>query len=1697
MSKVLGSSSHAFARGMAALLAVTVFAQLPTARASVGDMFSIPAPALGADPPKAADVHDGDTSVSTQTGAVSYSYPIRVPPGRNGMAPQLALAYSSQAPTYGGIAAGWSLSVPIIQEDHSQGRLRTRSSQVEAEQVFLGQDPKTDDRFVSSLAGGRPLVEVTEPGIPLDAGVYRRYRAQSDTSYTRYERMAPGWTYRWRALTSDGITMEFGEAGLMQGCDAPIDQYAPLTRTRDRFGNEVRYEYGSWEQGECRLLRVVWGQNATAGVADFARLELAWSRGVICNGITSNAQSDYRSGRKIVTGASALLSLTATAYAPGVSTTPVHTRKITLSYESGKEACGLGHAPLRSLASIQESAWGNNAPLVNLPPVTFTYNAPTVNLTSGTWASPWGLSMGVNYANMPANLGWGYRRTDDRGPTVETMFADMDGDGLQDIVANASTSSECRMTWRRNRGPGQTFGPESAPITLPRLKWHNVEGNPTQDAPSAIPGAPYYEGCALNGQITTFTNSADSWNQCHVWCETPSGPCAPAQACQAGSYTCPGGTECPGGSSPLMFRTNLAYRWLDADSDGLTDLVAAIHGDINMYDPELGNRTGHQQGETPRPGIPGFGQWPGCPVEPSTCHQLGDCLDERQARTCGPLGCTVDWNVVNTCVAQTQAVGCATVMAKLGGVVGEPPTVTSPSGKKQTPYTRCGGLYPWLIYKNQGNGVLASNPDIKYQPIPLESAAGDSSFGGPAIASTNHAYMDFDGDGWNDAIVRETSPNTDNPSADPMPAAWQVWLGDGTGGVSPQRYVFPTREANVDWGAQCDAGDNAINAICGTWGADVTTTAGLLDVNGDGAQDHWVALQSSSNANIAFHGGDMHLLYDAPSGPDTGETNTFTSPPIRPSTEVFVKPTDANGNPITATPGQPIEHGRTRSRVRMADVDHDGRVDVLRWPTDNDSEIPQVHWNLGGQFRSTASSYPSDPTGARRRVTAAKVDPTIWTWKLEGDLLDLDGDGIEEALSWGSTGFTQMGPASNQPPRLLATIKNGRGLETQIKYAQMHSATVDQDPAATWFDGRPKASPRAQWVVAEMVTLDAFPSTASATTTYHYKHPRYGADDEGHYSFRGFEEVITTSPGPTGAANGKRTVQRYDYEVDWSGRLAETLVMPSVAEGPAEVRSIQRTTWGAHTLFGGALTTFHAAVDEKLTCSNGQTEAPCLSNPAGRTVTTSTWKAYPLTGPAANQLLYAETNTLLQAGTSPADGDRSTDTLYQLDVAAARYLFHPSETTRAHRVAGAWVTFAKSASTWDPVYGTQLTSETWVDAVNGNRAIARTEYDNTTGNVYRRWKPEQNATGGPALTLTYDARKLFVATETNELGHVREFQWEYGTGTKVQTDGPNARSCTTTCPPAGPSYPLKEQEKLDIDGLGRTLARWITFGNDGSVYTLTQVERMAYADGSMTTPASTTREAVIETGVTTPRWTKETTLLDGHGRPTQTTNFVFGSAAGDAVTTYQYAGDGGLVAVSMPDPSLPTSVGTVTYTYGHDSLGRPTWIRRPDGASPQSGVDIHYDGLTQTTTEFVGGDGGVPATTTTINDAYGRLQYVDEHDGGTTWRRTQYTYGPDDLVSSVTDPQGVKTALGHDWAGHRIRITRPGGAVAVPADTSCMGLVGTATCRHWIVSAVRTPHGGLGRARRPCADEEGPTAEPARRVARSGEARRGGSGGRA
>src|SRR5689334_7005883 len=105
--------------------------------------FALAVPKSGPNPGNLAPT--GSQSVSLYTGAFTYSYPIAVPPGRNGIQPDLTLIYNSQA-NNGWLGIGWDLSVGAIYRSTKNGVPSYNDS---------------TDKFVFSLSGqSQELVQI-------------------------------------------------------------------------------------------------------------------------------------------------------------------------------------------------------------------------------------------------------------------------------------------------------------------------------------------------------------------------------------------------------------------------------------------------------------------------------------------------------------------------------------------------------------------------------------------------------------------------------------------------------------------------------------------------------------------------------------------------------------------------------------------------------------------------------------------------------------------------------------------------------------------------------------------------------------------------------------------------------------------------------------------------------------------------------------------------------------------------------------------------------------------------------------------------------------------------------------------------------------------------------------------------------------------------------------------------------------------------------------------------------------------------------------------------------------------------------------------------------------------------------------------------------------------------------------------------
>jgi RHS repeat-associated protein len=1545
MMKRPSSWRTAFSRGLAALTAVVIVGTMRPAHSSPGEIFTTAAPAITDAPSATSGIADGESGVSTNTGAFTYSYPIGAPPGRQGMQPSVSLQYSSQAPIYGTLAAGWTVSgLPLITEDTSGGRLWGTASLPPLK------------RYQSSLSGNRPLLAVTEPS---PAGT-TPFRAQNDSSWLRYQYYPTG-DFWWKALSPDGTVYYFGHKDVRtSGCTIVSGGYAPVTRVEDAFSNQIDFYYEQGVSGECRIKAIVWGQNPVAGLDPFAAMLFTYaSSPPSCNGIAVGSQSSYRSGPKIVTGASQLLEIRSVAYAPSAfagsgipnpQTSWEHQRTITLGYSSATASCSAAHAPYRALESIQESAVGIDSAQVVLPAVTFGYGDASVNYGAATSpAVPWSAS-GIGVANY--NLGWGYRPSADAWPTVEAMMLDLDADGLVDrivsepVIENGQTT-RCRAHWYRNRGPafaGSNQFASAGYIDVPTLKWA-TDNDP--QPPTPWDGGPYAganastgtsERCALNYQRSAYRNSSPSF----LTICPPSGQACPQQL----------GTNPPKGwcasstNSDCGIKTNnqgdthFAWRWMDMDGDQLPDLVGSpVTGGVVSYDLQWGNQPGAPQ----EPSI--FGGLPPCPSTPYTAN----------------------------------------------------------SGNWQfEPYTMCGGMFPWFVYKNHGNGVFGeARPggsgtthdtwgplptQIMYQPIALETTNGESSVTSSPVGQYQ-GTVDIDGDGFADAVRHDSS-------------SWKVYRNDGTGvfkpGVITTPFTFGTTTSSFL--ARTDYPPNQVPAPF--------AVEGLEDFNGDGLADHWVG--TGSVVNLRFNDGVAFQT--------SGTSIDRPGPDGAPS----VLLADTTGHPQYYV----CRGFRTDDR-RMVDLDSDGRADLL---TNNAGNLG-VRYNAGGLFTTSSSTNLGQGGGFHRiqvdsNDTNSCLGTTKW-WATTQDYIDLNGDGVKEDVELSSAGQMYLRSVTNTAPRrLMVSINNQRGATTTIAYSSMNGPAVTQQPEFG------KSSPTTGWVVQSVNSTDTFSNT-NTTTTYAYLRPHVGKDADAsfanRFAFRGFDEVHTTSP--TGAV----TIERFSYATDWSGRRVTKIVKPSAG---TNVHTIDDTTWEERTLFG-TIHTFHATAVDHWLCRNDQSEAACRGNTDTRTHTKTTLTALSSTSTVdPTPLLWQGTSSRLGASPTAADGDRETATTYALFSDASTFRLRPRKTTQKHQVAGSLQLFAQSETGWDASFRVAEIETVWFDATGdlGNCTIAsltcattHREYDLTTGNELRRRKPVQYATGGDARELTYDTRKLFVAMEVNEAGHQTDSVYEYGTGTLLMTQGPNQRTCSIGQPGClvDALHPEKEQHKIKVDGLGRMVERWETISNDGFAFILTQAETNTYVDAATTTePASTTNYLRVDEDTNV--WRQEKTEFDGHGRRLEVTLFAQGSAPANHVTRYEYRpADGTLDKVYLPDAALNDAT-LVGYGYAFDTLGRPTSIRRPDNPADPSGVDMIYDGPTATTREVVASSETTAAIaeTQTINDRFGRLVQVKEKTGASTFATTTYSYGPDNAITQIVDPQSLTTTLEHDFAGRRTKITR-------------------------------------------------------------------------
>ena len=429
----------------AVLIGVTIVG-VPIARGAPDDPFGMALPSSETKPPEGVRAI-GSSNVDEAMGAASYAYPIEVPAGRLGVQPELALRYSSDDGLRGGVAVGWTLDVPVIERDV---------------------DFPAAVRYRTTLTGtsGR-LIPNT-----LDPGPWTRFRAEVDSSFTRYE-LDPGFG-TWIARTTDGSRYEFGLVYLSR---------AYLTKRVDPFGNTITYVYedahSSGHYGKA-LKTIEYSSNPGSGFVAHAKVELMNTVGPACGGLAIGASTDRAFGHARVSGARTL-----NAIQTFVRETPSAgwrlARTYALGYDGPELACD--QSALRWLSRIDVTAFTAAGTPTTAPPVQFGYGAKQRTLTRT-----------VQWPLAPRDGGT------TRGPT--SAFMDLDGDGRTDAVRVLTQPDGCYVEWRAG-GPDGGFGFFPQTFKLPSARWRNA------GAPD-----PGLESCTLSGQIAARPVSG---NNNHCW----------------------------------------------------------------------------------------------------------------------------------------------------------------------------------------------------------------------------------------------------------------------------------------------------------------------------------------------------------------------------------------------------------------------------------------------------------------------------------------------------------------------------------------------------------------------------------------------------------------------------------------------------------------------------------------------------------------------------------------------------------------------------------------------------------------------------------------------------------------------------------------------------------------------------------------------------------------------------------------------------------------------------------------------------------------------------------------------------------------------------------------------------------------------------------------------------------------------------
>ena len=325
-----------------------------------------------------------EITAGAQSGAFIFDQDIVIPPGRNGLQPDLKLQYNNQDEDQSNIAGyGWSFSIPYIQRLPKKG----------VDKLY------TENYFYSSLSGEIIPINLTD-------GANGQYGAKVETGdFLNYALI----NNKWVVTDKTGAVYTFGNDAAARQDDANNASHAYkwlLQEIRDTNDNFVKYEYFK-DSGQIYPERIVYtGHNTEDGI-----FEVIFNR---------EARADtavmYNAGFKIRTQYR-ISNITVKANGEWV-------RKYDFSYV-------IGDNNKRSLLGGIIESGNKNGNIITLPPTTFTYQQKEKGWKfDGYYAPDWGSWVGYQDK--------GQRIADVTGDGLLDLFSSDDTDSTGKMINNKS-----------------------------------------------------------------------------------------------------------------------------------------------------------------------------------------------------------------------------------------------------------------------------------------------------------------------------------------------------------------------------------------------------------------------------------------------------------------------------------------------------------------------------------------------------------------------------------------------------------------------------------------------------------------------------------------------------------------------------------------------------------------------------------------------------------------------------------------------------------------------------------------------------------------------------------------------------------------------------------------------------------------------------------------------------------------------------------------------------------------------------------------------------------------------------------------------------------------------------------------------------------------------------------------------------------